>query len=229
MSINDDVRLKPNNAKISEKIRGLMKANKLNDSQLAELSGFSRTYINGVRNGAKEAPLELLMTLKKSFGVSIDDMVFDDAPYKSVESNIVEEPTPKYEHKGLPYYGDIVATGGTSKLFTDSAEYPTSYILAPGFEDCDGALSITGESMSPKIRHGDIVLCKREEKPYLFLFGEIYLVITRSYRTIKYVRRSDLADHIKLCSENPDHDPIEIALIEVLHLYRIRGTLSRFS
>ncbi len=68
---------------------------------------------------------------------------------------------------------------------------------------------------------------KEVKNKAVILYGEIYLVITDDYRTVKYIRKhpGDPAK-ILLCSENPAFDDVEIPLDSIIKLFKVRGQIS---
>ena len=81
---------------------------------------------------------------------------------------------------------------------------------------CDGAVYVTGDSMYPLLKSGDIVVYKELYDFNNVIFGEMYLVSFDlegdEYLAVKYVNRSDKEGYIKLVSYNSHHDPKDIPL-----------------
>jgi len=222
---------------VNQRISELRKDKKLSQEQLANLCGVTKQAISDIERG-KSAPgfaivqgiLSSISDLNPAWFILGQGEMYVGTANPSY--TIVENPYTPYNTTavGVPLYGDLLATGGIAELFMDTPEVPTQYISVPGFNDCDGAIPVIGNSMAPRINSGDIVLCKKEAQPYLFLYGEIYLVITRSYRTIKYVRRGTSATTIILAShDSASYEPVEIEVSELLHLYRVRGIINKTS
>lgn len=130
--------------------------------------------------------------------------------------------------KGIAYYEDIDVTAGPDELFADGSLMPSSYMQIPHFEDCDRAFPLWGDSMWPVYQSGQIVLCKeflpwRDYVP----FGEVFLVITDSLRTVKYVKRASTEDKILLVSENPHYDSFEVAKQHIKRMFIVKGAIKR--
>lgn len=122
----------------------------------------------------------------------------------------------------VPLY-DLAATAGLASLFIDKAnQIPIDYIKIPNLPRCDGAVYVTGDSMYPLLKAGDIVLYKQISDIVNNLFwGEMYLISfdmdAEEFIAVKFVQKSELADHIKLVSQNQHHSPFDI------HISRIRA------
>lgn len=126
----------------------------------------------------------------------------------------------------IPYY-NIDVTASAFPVFADEREEPEYFISIPAFKDCDFAVPIYGDSMYPKIKNGHIVAVKEVKNKAIILYGEIYLVITDDYRTVKYIRKHPSEkEMILLCSENPAFDDVEIPLDSILRLFKVRGQIS---
>jgi len=139
---------------------------------------------------------------------------------------------PKAE-KGIPYY-DIDVSAGNITLFNDHGkELPQNYFSIPPFADCDLAINIYGDSMYPKFRNGDIILCKEIHDWKNFVqFGEVYFVVTHSrhgdsQRFVKFVRKSEKQHHYKMVSENQKHDPFDVAFGDIKKMFIVKGKIER--
>lgn len=76
------------------------------------------------------------------------------------------------ESQQIPLY-DIEAVAGLVLLFQDSkAQEPIDHISIPHLPKCDGAVYVTGDSMYPLLKSGDIVLYKEINDIRNEIFGE---------------------------------------------------------
>ncbi|HYG16526.1 MAG TPA: S24 family peptidase [Bacteroidia bacterium] len=126
----------------------------------------------------------------------------------------------------IPFY-NVDVTASAFPVFADEREEPEYFISIPAFKDCDFAVPIYGDSMYPKIKNGHIVAVKEVKNKTVILYGEIYLVITEDYRTVKYIRKhpGDISK-VLLCSENPSFDDVEISRDSIIRLFKVRGQIS---
>lgn len=130
----------------------------------------------------------------------------------------------------IPLY-DLEASAGLVSLFLDAqTQTPINYLSIPELPSCDGALYVRGDSMYPLLKSGDIVLYKKvTDLEYGILWGEMYLVSFdvdgEEYICIKYLQRSDLADHVRLVSHNPHHDPKDIPLNRIRALAFVKASV----
>ncbi len=128
--------------------------------------------------------------------------------------------------KGVAYY-DFEASGGPVEMFNDSPEVPSQYIIVPGMEDCNIALNVWGDSMYPHFTAGDIAVCRKVNDKSLILFGEIYLVVTAEFRTVKYVQRHSDPQYVILRSSNKQYDDVEVHKNQIINLYMVKGKIQR--
>lgn len=133
--------------------------------------------------------------------------------------------------QNIPLY-NIEATAGIVTLFSDSSKTtPIDFIQIPGLPKCDGALYITGDSMYPLLKSGDIVMYKQivNIKDGIF-WGEMYLISISidgdELVTVKYIQRSEKGDnYIKLVSQNSHHQDRDIKLDKVRALALIKASI----
>lgn len=136
------------------------------------------------------------------------------------------------DNQQIPLY-DIEASAGIVSLFNDmQRNNVVDYLHVPGIPKCDGAIYITGDSMYPLLKSGDIVLYKKINDPInsIYFYGEMYIIGINQedddYIVVKYIHKSDISDqHIRLVSQNQHHDPIDILKSQVRALALIRASI----
>jgi transcriptional regulator with XRE-family HTH domain len=60
---------------LGERLKSLRKQKKMTQTQLAKAIGTSAGYLSEIENGTKRPGSDLLISLKREFGVSLDDLV----------------------------------------------------------------------------------------------------------------------------------------------------------
>ncbi|EKU90064.1 LexA family transcriptional regulator [Bacteroides oleiciplenus] len=117
------------------------------------------------------------------------------------------------DNRSISLY-DITAAANLKTMLADKQQYVVAKIQIPGIPVCDGALYISGDSMYPILKSGDIIGIKEISSFSNVVYGEMYLVSFNTdgdeYLVVKYVNRSDVAGCIKLVSYNPHHEPMDI-------------------
>ena len=160
---------------------------------------------------------------------------------ESQELNIVKEPTTDYISKSIgeakkviqrvPLY-DIEASAGVVSLFSDSdSTEPVDYISIPNLPKCDGAIHVTGDSMYPVLKSGDIVMYKSvAHQERFFVWGEMYIVSFQlngdDYISVKWVQKSELgSEYIKLVSANQHHQDLDVPIQAINALALIKASV----
>ncbi|WP_428228646.1 S24 family peptidase [Flavobacterium sp.] len=130
----------------------------------------------------------------------------------------------------IPLY-DLEAVAGLRELFNSGKpQRILDTIKIPNLPKCDGAISVTGDSMYPLLKSGDIILYKETEFENIF-FGEMYLLSVRlndweEYITVKYVQKSEQGqDFVRLVSQNSHHQPKDIHISKISALALIKASI----
>ena len=115
---------------------------------------------------------------------------------------------------------DFKAAANLKTLFTEKNQNILGKITLPNTPRCDGAMYVTGDSMDPLIKSGDIICYKEIHNINNIVYGEMYLVSMDieddEYLTLKYITRSEKgAGWIQLESFNPRHSPKDYELKNV--------------
>ncbi|MBR2389562.1 MAG: helix-turn-helix transcriptional regulator, partial [Mogibacterium sp.] len=165
----------------------------INDNQVTVNAGLSVGLLNNARKGSSDIgkkTVEKILTfyqdLNRVWLITGEGPMLKKEFSDETESNQVQK---------IPLY-DIVATGGLLVSFQDQKSVPLDYISLPDLPAVDGAVYVRGDSMSPLIKSGDIIIYKKvalsEDN---IMWGQIYLLSYTydqdSYTSVKYLRRSD--------------------------------------
>lgn len=156
------------------------------------------------------------------------------------EKGIMNEPIKVYKAKKtkeaiigiqeVPLY-DLEATAGLQELFdTGKSHRILDTIKIPNLPKCDGAIPITGDSMYPLLKSGDIILFKQTSVDNIF-YGEMYLLSVKidhweEYVTVKYVQKSDKGeDFVKLVSQNQHHQSKDINVRHIIAIAMVKASV----
>ena len=189
----------------------------------------------GETKSVKNAPQEKGNILGNDFGT--EPKVNTMFPNKESSYNIVSLPSNRktkdavYPIQEIPLY-DLEATAGLKELFSGgkSATQVLDTIKIPHLPKCDGAISITGDSMYPLLKSGDMVLYKEVPLDSIF-YGEMYLLAYQiddweEYITVKYVQKSELGDdYLKLVSQNQHHQPRNVKKAQITAIAIIKASI----
>lgn len=150
------------------------------------------------------------------------DIVIMNNDRKTIDSLQVTQEIPLY---------DLEAVAGLRELFNSGKpQRVLDTIKIPNLPKCDGAISVTGDSMYPLLKSGDIILYKETEFENIF-FGEMYLLSVKlndweEYITVKYVQKSEKGpEFVKLVSQNSHHQPKDIHISKISALALIKASI----
>lgn len=131
----------------------------------------------------------------------------------------------------VPLY-DLEASAGIISLFSDSHDNPIDHIRIPGIPKCDGAIKVSGDSMYPLLKSGDIVMYKQMHDfvTGIYVYGEMYIIGFELHGdvfvVVKYIHKSDQdQEHIKLVSQNQHHDDFEIPKTSIRALAMVKASI----
>ena len=151
-----------------------------------------------------------------------DTIIIMNNDRKTIDSVQVSQEIPLY---------DLEAVAGLRELFSSGKpQRVLDTIKIPNLPKCDGAISVTGDSMYPLLKSGDIILYKETEFENIF-FGEMYLLSVKlndweEYITVKYVQKSEKGrEFVKLVSQNSHHQPKDIHISKISALALIKASI----
>ncbi|WP_252723727.1 S24 family peptidase [Winogradskyella psychrotolerans] len=225
-----------------EKIKQSRERLRLNQSQFAKAVGVTQKDVSLLESGNKKfipnKYIDFLIAkdfdLNTVFNDDLDLQMKNSPNNKQLNENttVYKLRTDKnYEEQSIPLY-NIEATAGLVNLFQNNSDQrPIDTISIPNLPKCDGALYVTGDSMYPLLKSGDIVAYKKIQDFQNDVFwGEMYLVSVEvageEYVSVKYVQKSDKGDdYIKLVSQNQHHQPKDVKLKKVRAMALIKASI----
>lgn len=148
------------------------------------------------------------------------------------EGNMLNETVSKDNDRLIPFY-DVETTGGYNGRVSSSEEGSLSGYIQPGgwFDGREtAAIRHVGDSMT-EYPNGCVLAVREVQEKRLLIPGRNYVIETREYRVTKRVQRGTKENSIMLYSSNSDkyedgrliHEPFEIDLEDVLHIYSVLG------
>lgn len=210
------------------------------DSELAVYLGISRsTLSNWCARNSIDFPL-LLSKLKDvdynwllvGKGTPKRQPKFCESDLARGEIQMIHSPktVDAMDDRSVTLY-DITAAANLKTLLTNKQQYMVGKIQIPSIPMCDGAVYISGDSMYPILKSGDIVGFKEINSFNNLIYGEIYLVSFTiegdEYLAVKYINRSEKEDCIKLVSYNTHHEPMDIPLSAINAMAIVKFSIRR--
>lgn len=174
---------------IGHQIRASRQRKKLSQEQLAELIGVSQDAISSYETGRRMLDIEKAKELAKALDISLFELIGESAAIPG--------------WKNIPVIGEVPAG-----IPMEEAQNVVDTVSIPGKDYIDGrtfALRVIGESMSPRIIPGDIVIVRTEVDPRNNDVVVVRFDLEKGV-TIKRFRRQDGV--VVLVPENPAFAPI---------------------
>lgn len=207
-----------------------------NNSKFAQYMGTSETNIRNYRS--KTIPkVEFIVTLCNKLELSFDWFFNNEGERQASKSHEESVMTNEFvlrtdsreEKQRIPLY-DHLGAASLTRVF-EGHQNIIDYITIPNLPKSDGALYITGDSMYPLLKSGDIAIYKRlHDMDDGILFGEMYILSIRIdddlTTVVKFVQKSDRGEQwIKLVSQNSYHAPKDFHMRDVVAMAMVKASI----
>jgi len=214
----------PDTKRLLEALNQLKKEKGVSIYQIAQKIGYAPQSFSRIKSGGQNMPIRWIHKICDTYNINKnyvflneEPMLMDGSVKKPKKADISE-----VQNK-LPLY-EAGITDDMKKVLGDNILNPNFFTAIPHFADCTFALRVSGESMSPRYRSGDIVVCKQLKDRNLILHGEPYVVLTSELCTLKYLDPHPTDPHkFILRSENPKFSSSPINKKNILLLFVIKG------
>lgn len=198
------------------------------DAEFADYLGISRsTLCNWCTRNSIDFPL-LLEKMKDvdynwllvGKGSPVHQSKFCDSGLVKGEVEILHNPktSDRLDDRSVTLY-DISAAANLKTLLTNKHQYAVGQIQIPSIPLCDGAVHVSGDSMYPILKAGDIIGFKEINSFDYIIYGEMYLVSfhidDNEYLAVKYIGRSEKNDCLRLISYNQHHEPMDLPFTKI--------------
>ena len=221
---------------IKERIQEYCKVKDLSIRQFELRSGLSNGYVSSMRKSLGLEKLENVLNefpdLSREWLLYGEGNMLKPSDEKMQPSHVFPL---RSDHQipgdqKIPLY-ELTATAGLVAIFQDSVPVPDSFISVPGLPAVDGAIFVRGDSMTPVLKSGDIVIYKKMELcEDSILWGQIYLLSysleSDDFTVVKYIRHSEKDGYIRLISANDFYDPIEIPTGSITALALVKASIT---
>ncbi len=213
--------------------RAKVALNVTSDMQLAETLGVNKSTLSNWKS-RNSIDFAILFTKCKHVNynwlINGEGEMLNSARPVSVEHQFNLVTDRNLTSQDIPLY-DFDASAGLVAIFNNHNIEPEDFLRIPNLPPVDGAIYVRGESMSPLLKSGDIVMYKKKELSIdSILWGEIYLLSFiydgDSYTAVKYIQKSDDPGKIRLASFNPSFAPKDIPLSSVTALALVKASLT---
>lgn len=210
------------------KIKELRNDLKLSQEQLAEISGVSSRTIWSCESGKTNITLEKLQKIANSLNVPLLSLISDESN-GSIETE-VKEMSSEYKtssiQKRIPLVNVKAVGGFGNDSFSISEKDIEEYYVIPRFkyQKIDFMIQVTGDSMRPRYKSGDIVACKIIKNYDFLQWNRVHVIATREQGIIlKRISFSQKKNHISVLADNPEFPPFDIPMSEITGIALVAG------
>lgn len=223
----------------SERIEEILKQYKLNAKTFSERIGMARPQaIYDILSGKTKSISQSLSSkiisvfsdISKTWLITGEGEMIKNVINTAGKSSFALQSDKKIGSQDIPLY-DLNATAGLTAIFSDLNTNPEDFLRVPNLPPVDGAIYVRGESMTPLLKSGDIIIFKKMELTLdSILWGQIYLLSFEAggdnFTVVKYVQKSDQPDYIRLVSHNPRFEPKDIPVSSIRALAIVKASLT---
>lgn len=190
---------------------------------IAKKSDIQAKWIAVISENYPDIDIKWLLTGK-------GDMLLTDPPseaskLQTLSSEVAEK---SFSHQLIPLY-DFNVAAGIASLFQNGRENVLDHISIPNLSKVDGAVAITGDSMYPLLKSGDIVIYKQIHNFDYINYGNIFIVAYNidgdDYIVIKYIKKSSIEGYITLVSYNEHHSPVDIPVSSIRAVALVKASI----
>ena len=185
---------------------------KLTKASLAKELGWSATKFSELLGGRMKPGLDLISNLVSKRKVSPDWILTGDGGmFEGQKSGVPLIPLEAVAGNGAFAYDDLPVE---------------DYYNVTEFQNADFLIRVSGDSMTPKYKSGDIVACRAVVERKFWQWHAIYVIATRNQGVlIKRVEPGQEPDSITCVSENPAYRPFQVPLEEIVSVALVMGAI----
>ena len=192
------------------RIKIMLQQKGITQRALAKKLGMSPQSLSNRLNGDTPLDANLIVSLRPILGEEVMELV--DAPGSS--------PPPE----GTRPHVDLYAAGGGNEVLDGVTLAQCEQVpVVPMLPRYDFTMRVTGESMQPQIRPGDVVACMRIDEPTFLQWGRIHVLSTSQGIVIKKI--FDAGDGIRCVSFNKDYPDFVIPKQEIFSFNLVVGLI----
>lgn len=192
------------------KIKIMLQKKGITQRELAKKIGMSPQSLSNRLNGDTPLDANLIVSLRPILGEEVMELV--DAPGSS--------PPPE----GTRPHVDLYAAGGGNEVLDGVTLSQCEQVpVVPMLPRYDFTMRVTGESMQPQIRPGDVVACMRIDEPTFLQWGRIHVLSTSQGIVIKKI--FDAGDGIRCVSFNDAYPDFVVPKREIYSYNLVVGLI----
>ena len=202
---------------VKDRLKAYLSAKNISMAEFGRRIGVSGAYVTSMRKSIQPDKIE---KIRAEFpDLDIDWLLTGrEKEQKQTVDIALGNPTETRPHV------DLYAAGGGNEVLdgvtlSQCEQMPVVTIL-PRY---DFTMRVTGESMQPQIRPGDVVACMRIDEPTFLQWGRIHVLSTTQGIVIKKI--FDAGDGIRCVSFNKDYPDFVIPKQEIYSFNLVVGLI----
>lgn len=215
---------------VKERLICFLKANNMGQRKFEMLCGLSNGYVNNIRVSIQPKKLQSIALqfpdLNTSWLLTGEGFMLKSESQQLVTTGVDSIMLPEWTHISknlIPLY-DMNLSTGLSDLFIAGIAKPIDYIYIPNVSACDGAIYVRGETMTPYLQSGDLILFKRLKMSRVsdgsgIFWGDIHIILYtldgEDITALKYVRKADQNEFVTLANYNTEQANKDIPLSSI--------------
>lgn len=219
---------------VKERLISFIEYKGLSKNKFEQICGFSKRYVSNISVSLQPDKIERISLNFPDLNIGWlltgeGEMIIPSTSVEPLQTFQLrtDRTIPVQE---IPLY-DFDAAAGLVAIFNEMHADPVDYLRIPNLPAVDGAIFVRGDSMSPLLKSGDIVMYKKKELSIdSILWGEIYLLSFQtdgdSYTAVKYIRKSETPGMVCLASFNPSFAPKDIPMSAITALALVKASLT---
>lgn len=194
---------------IFEQVRaaGLAKTQK----DFAELLGINRNGLSAALNGDEKYLTDSLVNKAIRF--------FEENIKKNEDGSI-------YPKASLPVIPTEAMAGTLSEFASSIRNYDCERMVSP-IKGAEMAIKVCGDSMSPDIPNGSVILIKRVWEDQFVEWGKVFCLDTQNGAIIKKVYPTEDQEVVECRSVNPAYPPFRVNVKHINRWFRVLMILSQ--
>ena len=208
-----------------DRLKTFIKYKGLTDQQFIGIIGAKRTYISSMVNGVgkyEDKIFESFPDLNRIWLLTGEGEMLN-APAETSEAPKPAEPVYADKVPLLP----VEAIAGLSVGFADGVNIKDCRLISTPFPGSQYAIQVSGESMTPEIKSGEIIYVKRIDERAFIPWGNIVVLDTANGALVKEIQPCDEDDDfIMAISCNPKFRPYRIEKTAIYGIYKVLGKVS---
>ncbi|WP_051119672.1 XRE family transcriptional regulator [Gillisia sp. CAL575] len=205
---------------IGDRIKGLRKQNGFSQTLVAEKLFITQAAYSLIENSQNGIAVSHIINLSKLYEVTTDFILKGDRFLIKID------PTNGF----IPLIKASAHAGFIKNFHEENSFEVADWYRIPGFNPAfeQKLFEVSGDSMTPTLLSGDVLICQDQPKIDNILDGSLILLITENGILVKRIRLDNNTDYLLLESDN-ELEPDQIKKILKTEIYQamiVRGKIS---